>query len=335
MINSIKIINFDLTTRTFTTLRNILILSFLAFCQFSTAQPKEVLLPIMSSWNIGDFFDFTVERHTHEVVHSKVIQDSRLTFYSHMRILDATDTSYTIMWSYDYDWSVFKDAIPESMYEKLRQFSRVELIYKTDQYGTYEKLLNAQEINDQFTSMFNTLVDSTSFAHETLVNPAFAELMNMQKQMSNTEYVEQTFLKEVFLVHYLLGVVLDPKVKNTYTQAFPSIGGQTVYGNAELEVVHINPEQFFCVINENVTLNEEDSQRFLLSYLSKVGGPSAVSKLQKWEFDIQDQHEFQLFYYPGIPKKITTKRTIGISDKKEFSERTDTTIISLRVPPEL
>ncbi|MDO5509898.1 MAG: hypothetical protein Q4F57_04320 [Weeksellaceae bacterium] len=315
-------------------MRNLLIITLLTINSFSSAQPQDVMLPIMSSWSIGDHFDFTIDRYTHEVVHSQVIQDKHLTFHSQMRILDASEKSYTILWMYDYDWSAFEGQLSPKYFDNLRKFSKVEIIYKTDQYGTYEQLLNADEINSQFTDMYENLIASLPDTVDMKDVRALAELTNMQHMMSNEEYVEQTFLKDVFLVHYLLGVVLDPKIKNTYVQSFPSLGGQTVFGNAELEVVHINPEQFFCVIEENVTLSEEDSQRFVSSYLQKVGGAQAVQKLNKWDFDIRDQHEFQLFYYPGIPKKITTKRTIAISDSKEFSERTDTTVIQLRIPQE-
>ena len=285
----------------------------------------------VSYWSIGDSYDFKVTKMQQRWKEGKLIKDKKQAYIANFTVIDSTENSYTVKWSYNNDLGNTYN-IPEKLLKKLSKYKMTEVIYKTSEVGDLIEVLNWKEIGEIMNSMFDDIVDVIGNGDEKKKEVMQKAMQPLKQIYGSKQGVEQIVLKELQYFHFPLGVEFDVTKPLEYDDEFPNMfGGNPIKARAKLFFEKVDFENSFCIIKEEVNLNPDDAKNMLVQMLKrmKLDDKKFKEVFEKAVFTIEDRNTYEYYFNPGIPHKIEAVRETIIDIDKEKGKRIDKTIIEL------
>jgi hypothetical protein len=302
----------------------------IAFAQTNTSE-----VPFVAYWSVGDTYTFNVTTSTQQWKAGIIdtAKDSRNEYRATFTVIDSTETSYTIKWSYKNDIAnSYK--IPKELTAKFAKYENIDIIYTTSEVGAFTEVVNWQEISKTMTAMFDDII-TTLGGKDKKTQDLLATSMQPYKQAyASKEGIEQLLLKEIQLFHYPFGVAFSVKEPLTYDELLPNMfGGSPIKAISKVTVEKVDFENSFCVLKKTMDLNPEDTKRMLVLVFKKMNLDDKKMKeaLKTAVFEIKDRNTFAYYFNPGIPQKIETVRETVMQFEGQDIKRVDTTIIEIVV----
>jgi hypothetical protein len=162
------------------------------------------------------------ESHVYEITQSKnkskeTVPTDEGAMRSEVRIsvIDSTETSYTIEWRFLKHYIPNLDLIPElkDLLDKKRY------IYRTNELGEFEELLNWEEVRDNTLATAKVALNSVAKSNNAL-NDSLSRLVNtFTESLMTKEYVEQKVIEPINMFHsffgaeYKLGEILESEIE--------------------------------------------------------------------------------------------------------------------------
>lgn len=312
--------------RKFLSLIVILTITTNLFSQIDTTK-----VAFVSYWSIGDSYDFKVSKIKQQWKEGKLIKDEKQDYIASFTVIDSTETSYTINWSYENDLgNTYK--IPEELIDKFSKYNLTEIKYKTSEVGDFLEILNWKEVGEIMNSMFDDIIDVLGEKDEKKQDALKTAMQPFKQIYSSKQGVEQLVLKELQYFHFPLGLEYDITEPLLYDEELPNMfGGKPIKAKAKLYFENVDFEESFCVIKQEMSLDPNDTKEILKQVFKqmKLGDKEMKKALKTAIFQIEDRNVYEYYYNPGIPHRIETVRETNIDIDNEKGKRIDKTIIEL------
>ncbi len=296
------------------------------FCQSDSTK-----ISFVSYWSIGDSYDFKVSKIKQQWKKGVLSEDEKQEYIANFTVIDSTENSYTIRWSYENDLgNTYR--IPEKLLSKLSKYKITEIEYKTSEVGELIEILNWEEVGKTMNNMFDDMVEVLS-QEDSKKRESYKTAMQPIKEIySSKQGVEQLVLKELQYFHFPMGVELNISEPTYFDDELPNMfGGNPIKAKSKLYFESIDFDESFCVLKHEMNLNTVDTREFLEQVFKKMSldDKELEKALQTAVFEIKDTNTYEYYYYPGVPHKIETIRETIVDIDKEKSKRIDKTIIEL------
>ena len=304
----------------------ILSISTNLFSQIDTTK-----VAFVSYWSIGDSYDFKVSKIKQQWKEGKLTKDQKQDYIANFTVIDSTENSYTIKWSYENDLgSTYK--IPEKLLDRFSKYKITEIKYKTSEVGDLIEILNWEEVGETMNSMFDDIIEVLGNKDEKKKDALKTAMQPFKQIYSSKQGVEQLVLKELQYFHFPMGLEYDITEPLLYDEELPNMfGGKPIKAKAKLYFENVDFEESFCVVKQEMSLDPNDTKEILKQVFKqmKLGDKGMKKALKTAVFQIEDRNVYEYYYNPGIPHRIETVRETIIDIDTEKGKRIDKTIIEL------
>ena len=295
------------------------------------SQVDTTKVAFVSHWSIGDSYNFKVSKLNQQWKEGTLTKDQKQEYVANFTVIDSTETSYTIRWSYENDLgNTYK--IPEKLLDRFSKYKITEIEYKTSEVGDLIEILNWKEVGETMNSMFDDIIEVLG-ENDKQKKDALKLAMQPFKQMySSKQGVEQLVLKELQYFHFPMGLEYNITEPLIYDDELPNMfGGEPIKAKAKLYFENVDFEESFCIVKQEMSLNPEDTKLLLNQVLKqmKLEDKEIDEAFKTAVFEINDNNTFEFYFDPGIPHRIETIRESIIDINKEKGKRIDKTIIEL------
>ena len=267
-------------------------------------------ISFVSYWNIGDSYDFQVTKINRKWKNGEMTQDKKNTYKANFTVVDSTEKSYTVKWSYESNLSS-NYKIPIELVNRFSKYEKIDVLYKTTEVGDILEVINWKDIGNKMKSFFSDL-DAMLTEVETSKAKKMQMIMKpLVKVYSSKEGVESIVLKELQYFHFPMGLEFDVNEELVYEDQLPNLfGGKPIKANAKLYFENVDYEKEFCQFKHQRKLDSKSTSDLLRTVLGKMGMKDKNFKkaFNEAVLEINDDDSFDYYYYPGIPKKIVTNR---------------------------
>jgi hypothetical protein len=310
------------------------VLSLIMILSISTnlfSQIDTTKVAFVSYWSIGDSYDFKVSKIKQQWKEGKLTKDQKQDYIANFTVIDSTENSYTIKWSYENDLgSTYK--IPEKLLDRFSKYKITEIKYKTSEVGDLIEILNWEEVGETMNSMFDDIIEVLGNKDEKKKDALKTAMQPFKQIYSSKQGVEQLVLKELQYFHFPMGLEYDITEPLLYDEELPNMfGGKPIKAKAKLYFENVDFEESFCVVKQEMSLDPNDTKEILKQVFKqmKLGDKGMKKALKTAVFQIEDRNVYEYYYNPGIPHRIETVRETIIDIDTEKGKRIDKTIIEL------
>lgn len=304
----------------------ILLISTNLFSQIDTTK-----IAFVSYWSIGDSYNFKISKIKKQWKEGKLTKDQKQDYIANFKVIDSTENSYTINWSYENDLgNTYK--IPEKLLDRFSKYKITEIKYKTSEVGYLIEILNWKEVGDTMNSMIVDIIEVLGDKDEMKKDALKTALQPIKQIFSSKQGVEQIVLKELQYFHFPMGLEYDITEPILYDDELPNmLGGRPIKAKAKLYFENVDFEESFCVIKQELSLDPKHTKDLVKQFFKqmKLGNKEMKKALETAVLQIEDKNVYEYYYNPGIPHRIETIRETIIDIDKEKVKNIDKTIIEL------
>lgn len=223
-------------------------LLFTLFTTYTWAQynTKTETVNVLPYWEKGDQFEYFQNEKEYNVSKQDTIIKKNITFNLNVNILDKTDKSYTIEWKIDHDYNHLPEAIRE---EFTTQLGAQKFIYKTNENGVFQSLLNFDEIVAYNKKMVEIL-------GATIQNEKDKEAFKtaLEKVFGNENVTEQLISSKINTFHLFYGnQIRKNKPKNSkFESVNPVTKNKIIYNRSFLIEDYNEEDQTYSLYSETM-----------------------------------------------------------------------------------
>lgn len=303
----------------------------LLVCSNLFSQIDTTKVAFVSYWSIGDSYNFKVTKSSQQWKEGELTKDQKQEYNANFTVIDSTENSYTINWSYENDLGNTYQ-IPEDLMERFSKYELTNIQYKTSEVGDILEILNWKEVGDLMNNLFDDLVEVLGEKDKTKKDALKIAMQPFKQMYSSQQGVEQLVLKELQYFHFPMGVEFDITEPLIYDDELPNMfGGEPIKAKAKIYFENVNFEEGFCTVKQTLSIDQEDTKTFLTQVFKQMNleEKEIDDALKTAVLEISDNNTYEYYYDPGIPHRIETIRESIIDINKEKGKRIDKTIIEL------
>ena len=297
-----------------------------AFCQTDTTS-----VSYLAYWSVGDSYDFSVSKTSRQWSGDSLTKEDLSAYTGNFEVIDSTETSYTIMWTFSNELSNTWD-IPDELLAELSKYELTEVVYTTTEMGEFTGIENWKELGEMVSSMFADIFRILSEGSQENYDRMMDMARPVTEMYSTTEGVEQLVFPELMLFHFPFGAMITVGDTIQYDDHFPNLlGGEPIRAEARLWFEEVDFEEERSLLVQESKLNPDDTKAFLNQFLARMGmeGEEMEQVLSEAIYKIETFNRYDFYYYPGVPVKIEFNRNISIDIGEQNNRRADTITIEL------
>lgn len=294
-------------------------------------QSENEAIPIVAYWQKGDVYTYSIDKIKKQWNNGELQKDEIVSYIARMEVMDSTENSYRIKWTYDGTLSGFN--LPEELLKRFEKYKATDIICITDELGGFVEIENWKEYSEMMQSLY---VEILEYSEEDEATKAAIEenMKPLLTSLSSKEAVEQLVFMELQFFYFLFGFEFEADKSLTYQDRLPNfLGGEPLRGDVEIKVDSVDFDAAFCVINKTMEINSDDMKgmlKLIFDSMPNKGGITGFDEfLKEAIFTVDDNHRFELYFYPGIPTYIETQRISHIKVEEEEMKRLDMIKIEL------
>lgn len=313
-------------------MKNIFItILFLVCSSITFSQADSTSVSFVSYWSIGDSYDFKITKINQEWKNDEMVKDQTNSYIANFTVIDSTETSYTIKWSYENQLQNFSQ-LPEELVKNFSKNQVTEIIYKTSEVGDFVEVVNWKEISNQMNKMIDEVVDFVTKNDKSLKISVAQTMQTFRKIYSSKEGIEGFILKELQYFHFPMGLEFETSEPIVYEDELPNmLGGNPIKADGKMYFESVDFEEGFCIFKQELNLNEADTKAMLkLVYTQMQMDKAEIDRImESSKFIVNDINHFEYYFYPGIPHKIETSRETIFNLKEIQGKKIEKNIIEL------
>lgn len=300
-----------------------LIASFSAFCQKDTSK-----INFVANWSKGDVYKFKVTKINKEWRYGKLSRNAYDQYIARFEVIDSTAKSYKIKWRFKNNLrQVFKVSSPK-LDNKYSKYDTTEVIYTTDEYGTFTGIENWKEVGQMVIDLIANMMQGI----EDL--PGKNRLESLKRRMNTIKAsyqvkknIEHVYFKEISILQYPFGVEYQRSDTVKYEDKIATVyPGKSIKAHIKIFCESVNSREKRCVLRQQLSVDPADAKKTIKGILKSLDTQDQAYKsfLNASILDVKGDNRYEYYYYPGIPIKVETKREalfkIGAGDAKAFEQ---------------
>ncbi len=292
----------------------------IAFNLFSQEQPNLISstkITTIGYWNIGDKASYHVTKSetTTKSSSTQPTKQSSETYDLEITVVDSTEHAYILEMKYS-KGSSGNPEIQEIM--NTLQTSTV-IRYQTDEFGSYEKILNIDELQENFQLVFNELKNKmTTKLPPEKMKEFTAMLDGIMVQFSKPENIEVLYLQDILGMHSYYGIELNTNKPIEVDMEFPCFANINVPGTGKIVLQSINKAKDIATFSIISKPNKEELKKYMKFFFGQFF-PDSKEKIpvDQMSIDFENKDKLVIHLSNGWMSNIETSQTAIVSDSKE------------------
>ncbi len=288
------------------------IISLLFLFQIAYGQ-EEIDIQIIPKWEKGDSLNYIIHKEKTETVNGELVKSNKGSLMAKFKVLDVVANGYKIQWLYQTDFESL--GIPEKYHDALKDFSQINVVYRTDQNGVFQEVLNTAEL---MTNLEQSLKKFFSILKKE--EPEMAD--DMDFAMSQTielfkdkQLIESIAFKEIKLLHGLYGNYFTSKEKETFQEDAPNILGSIPLSiKSSIWLDNIQADQV-AIIKKESEIDEEELKQ-LIGKIQSQFDLKNKDDLNSVKIELKDRNELHFDLKTGNILKAASERIVDGQDVK-------------------
>jgi hypothetical protein len=268
------------------------------------------ILPFVAYWSVGDTYDFKITKINRKWHDGRMNENDSTVSIHQFKVLDSTETGYRISWTMKE--SLGHPLFPRSLMGKSKLFAVHDIIYNTDELGTYIGIENLDSIVALSRAFFHALM-AEGQASKNLDRTSFEKTMDPIIQMyTSKEGIELKLFSELHLMHFPFGLEYSVTKPIHYDDELPNfLGGKPLRAKGKIHFENVDFDKKFCSMRQELQVNKTDATNMIKEVLGlmNLDSKELMKALKSSKMDFRESNRFDYFYYPGIPTMIEYKRT--------------------------
>jgi len=287
----------------------LLLLLFIAANKLVLAQVDTTAVPFIAYWNKGETHKYQVTKIKQSWKEGNLEKNDSTVYEAKFEVIDSTETSYTIKWTYENN--LISDIDPsEEVLSALGKYELTDVIYTTTETGEFIGIENWEEISTMFKDILETGFEAKNTGKNTSkkMKKNIAMLTEIYGSKSR---IEQVLFKELQCFHFPFGYEYDANKTVTYTQELENVfGGASFIGDTKFYFENVDFNKKRCAFIQEMTLRPDEVMKAIKAMFKKMKLKDREFKkaMKSAVFDIKDNNRFEYLYEPGLPVLIEMER---------------------------
>lgn len=279
-------------------------------------------IPMVAYWQKGDSYNFQITKMNQQWKAGNLTKNDSSAYICNFLVIDSSSSGYKIKWSFKTELATYN--LPEELMVRLSKYNMTEVIYTTNEVGTFVGIENWKEISTTMKSMFKEMNDYM-VVEQKMDAEIWAKIMKpMTEVYESKEGIETLVFMELQYFHFLFGIEYSTQETLVYEEQLPNLlSGEPMRGDAKIYVESVDFDNSFCVFVQEKTINPEDTRSMIKSFFERTGMDQQEMQhsLATAVLEMKDYNRYEFFYDPGIPYKIETNRVFLVDIGKDNYKR--------------
>lgn len=265
---------------------------------------------LFTYWKKGDTQKIVVSEGFIEYKGEEITKQEITSSNVLLTVLDETDSTYLVEWNYlDMEVDRINVEVEEDPFDKRidEMFKNVKLVYETDEYGTFKRMVNLQELTDMITDSLEVLV-MEELGDSEEESEMFLEMM---KDMFNSKEMQDEMTRDIWNYHYYLGDVYASDTLMTYVEELDNkISDDIITAKGEV-TIKTDAVSKTIEINDHKTVDEAEAKDAINGVAKKLKAKKKKklrNELKEQQFSIEDIENYTYDYEYGWLKYYERNR---------------------------
>ena len=191
----------------------ILLISSLTFGQYNAINQTADAIPY---WSKGDIFEYEVIESTFEYNRFDTITKKENKYDLKLTIIDSTSNSSTLKWATKFPIPDDNPEIKKYIEKNLKEFNNYTILYKTDEFGAVENIINLKEVKKFYKKLFDLAISKDNFQK--------TEKNMIYQFIDNDELFQNYLMQDLNQYHHFYGsqfsknpLVTEVELTNPFT----------------------------------------------------------------------------------------------------------------------
>lgn len=244
-------------------------LLFLITCVYSYGQInlEDSTVQIISYWDKGEVQNYKIINKKTKYNNDVIITSDSTINYVEVTVLDSTQNSYTVQWLYR-DYKVSNDEISQ-MLSNLP--GNTKIIYKTNELGVFQEVVNWQEIRDEMNQSIEVLIKRMKEDNKMDNESVEKVIKQMTATFSTKEAIESIVITDIQQFHSFHGAIYPVGETLEYETQLPNIfGNEPFSANLYVTLEEIYPDNNTYLISSETITSKEQLLAATIEYLVKT-----------------------------------------------------------------
>ena len=238
---------------------------------FGQINPEDSTVQVIAYWDKGETHNYKVINKKTQLKNEEIISSDSVVYNVELSVLDSTANSYSIQWLY-------KDNVNKDL----------KVIYKTNELGEFEEVLNWEEIRDFVNRTTNSILQGLKKGET-----SDESLDKLEKEITSTfstkEAIESVGVNEIVQYHmfhgvtYKLGDYMEGEIEVPNVLGSKPFTANTYFGLEEI----MSDEEY--LLKSVQSIDKEQLTVATLEYLKKlsesVGKSFDTEAVQNMQFE--------------------------------------------------
>ncbi len=271
-------------------------------------------LQFVSYWDLDETHTFHVTQTKEKIASGDTTLLSAIEYDSELRVIDATDTTMTMMWrykNYQYDQN-------DSLMNMLMSITdEMSVVYEISQMGVFHRVLNALELQEY---IYQGLDSLRTFMRG--IPNADAVVNQVRSMFSSRQAIESAAIEEILLFHKAMGSQFElGKLYSGDTKLPNNFGGEPFDALLESQIYELDTANSSAVVQVITTVDREQATKAVYNYLNQMAqlmGKAEIAPEEIPEMSIQHRYAANIHLPTGWPLYIINIKDVEAEEQQQL-----------------
>ncbi|MDM8002790.1 MAG: hypothetical protein QUS66_07710 [Bacteroidota bacterium] len=295
------------------------------------SQSDNTSVAYVAYWSVGDSWDFRVSRALMDWDGDSLISNEVTEYFANFSIIDSTENSYTVAWTYPNELLSSWDLSRDMLYE-LSKYRQSRIVYTTTEHGEFVGIENWQELAGIIRSMTDDILSLYGKDPDADFDAKIEKAQSFLERYSTKEGIENLAQPELSLFHFPYGTIIQVKDTIRYEEKSDlPLGSKPMMLGVKIWFEDPGFRKPRSVLIKESEIKPGDSKEYLRALYNKMGyEPAKMQKaLSESAFVLKTIIRYDFQTSPGVPVKINQSKILQIDLSTVKSHREETITLEL------
>jgi len=237
--------------------------------------------------------------------------------------VDSTENNYTIKWGYDNHESSTEYEDYEE--EVLGKMDNIPTIFSTDEFGSYEKILNSLEmkkaLNDSYSEWQKNNQEQTDSIKEYM-----QYMITTLNSVFDSDSQLKFWSKELRIFHFLYGKSIKRNTINEGISFYTNPFIQTIMpGEQQLKVVAVDEKNWIAKINVKSGISGDKAKKLMIDFVKKnldrfgISNEEEIKENELPNYSVSEEYDFVYDIDTGYILKLNYSKLTKVNDDSKLT----------------
>jgi hypothetical protein len=284
-------------------------------CTVAQINLKDSTAQAIGYWDKNEKQSYAITTDRFKLKGEDTISKSRVEYDVEITIIDSTAQSYIVQWQY----RNFRSSSTDEIRKKVDAAQQdLKILFKTDEMGMFEEVLNWQEVRD------HVVRTSTVLRKEFSNDPKFEEIMKeIEKIYNSKENIEAIAINDIQQFYLFHGGKYTKSETVEATIQVPNVfGGKPFDADVVIYLDDINEADDNYVLRYEQSTDEKQLLAAVMEYLTKLAKKAGKPAPKAPGFELIHQtlvgsriHDSGWIIYSILTKTVSADETTSVEER--------------------